>query len=70
MSNGQEVATKPGWKTTEFWLGAVVPMVATVLNAIFGWNIDPDYIMGMFIGGGAYAGSRAYVKANDVTPDK
>ncbi len=60
--------SKPGWKTTEFWIGAVAPVLVTVLNKIFGWTIDPDQLMAMFGAGGAYAVSRGIAK-NGVKPE-
>lgn len=52
----------PGMKSTEFWIGLVGPQVMTVLNALWGWNIDPQVLMSMFGGGGAYAIGRGFAK--------
>ena len=51
-----------GMKSSEFIFGLIGPQVMTVLNAVMGWEIDPQVLMAMFGGGGAYAMGRGFAK--------
>lgn len=67
-------ATKPGIKTTEFWVALLMPVLGVVVMTLTGIEITPemtDGIMGMFgMSGGAYVLSRGVVKHGDETPEK
>lgn len=52
----------PGMKTSEFWIGLITPMFMTVMNSVMGWQINPEMLMSMFGGGGAYAIGRGLAK--------
>ena len=51
-----------GMKSSEFWVTAVAPGLVTMLNSIFGWGIDWQTLMAMFVPSSAYAVSRGMVK--------
>ncbi|MBC8555297.1 MAG: hypothetical protein H8D23_37260 [Candidatus Brocadiales bacterium] len=65
-------ATKPGWKSSEFWVTLLMPVVGVVITKVLGFEITPemmDGILGMFgITGGAYIVSRGVGKHGDETP--
>ena len=52
----------PGVKTSEFWMGLVIPFLVSIVNAVFGLGLTPEVVLGMFGLGGWYAGARSYVK--------
>jgi len=56
------VGPKPGMKTSEFYVAAIMPGLITILNQIFGWGIDWQSLIGMFVPSSAYAISRGMAK--------
>ena len=52
-----------GMKTSEMWIGLLLPLVVSILNKIFGIGLDDIEVASMFAGGGAYALSRGNAKA-------
>jgi hypothetical protein len=65
-------ATKPGIKTTEFWVALLMPVLGVIVVTVTGVEITPamtEGIMGMFgMSGGAYVITRGVVKHGDETP--
>lgn len=54
---------KPGVKTSEFWIAIGVPFAVAIMNAAFGWNLDPAFLAGLFgFNGGMYQISRGLAK--------
>lgn len=51
-----------GMKTSEFWIAAVMPGLVTILNSVFGWGIDYQSLLAMFVPSSAYAVSRGMAK--------
>ena len=51
-----------GMKTSEFWIAAVAPGMITILNSIFGWGLDYQSLVAMFMPSSAYAISRGMAK--------
>ena len=51
-----------GMKTSEFWIAAVAPGFITILNSVFGWGIDYQALLAMFLPNSAYAISRGMAK--------
>ena len=70
----QKKETKPGWKTTEFWVTLLLPVISVIVFKVTGFDLTQEMmegILGMFgITGGAYVISRGVVKHGDETPDK
>ena len=58
-------ATKPGIKTTEFWVALLMPVLGVVVVTVTGVEITPA-MFGM--SGGAYVITRGVVKHGDETP--
>ena len=52
----------PGMKTSEFWLGLLLPMFINVLNQIFDLGLSDASIASMQGGGGLYAIGRGAAK--------
>lgn len=56
-----ETPSKPGFKTTEFWVFVLTTVAMTVLAAL--GKVDPDIATGVIgVGGAGYTGSRTIVK--------
>jgi hypothetical protein len=53
-----------GMKSSEFWVSAIMPPMITILNNIFGWGIDWESLLAMFLPASTYAASRSLVKRN------
>jgi hypothetical protein len=67
-------ATKPGIKTTEFWVALLMPVLGVITMTLTGIEITAEIqeaVMGAFgMSGGAYVLSRGVVKHGDETPEK
>lgn len=61
------VATKPGWKTTEFWATVLVAL-STTISAVAGILPTEYAVVATAVATAAYSIARAITKANDPTP--
>lgn len=52
----------PGMKTSEFWIGLLMPMAINLINQIFDCGISDASIASMQGGGGLYAIGRGAAK--------
>lgn len=53
-----------GMKSSEFYVTALMPPILVILNAIFGWGIDWQALLAVFMPSSAYAVSRGMAKRN------
>lgn len=60
----QTMKMTDGMKSSEFWVTAVGPGLVMILNNVFGWGVDWQSLMAMFMPASAYAVSRGMVKSN------
>jgi len=56
---------KKGYKTSEFWLTLGAALIV-LLNSAFGWDLDPESIIGMAAAIIAYVTGRSYLKTKRV----
>lgn len=56
---------KKGYKTSEFWL-TLAASVIVLLNSAFGWDLDPESIIGLAVTVIGYVTGRAYLKGHRV----
>ena len=66
------VETRPGWKTTEFWLSSIAVLAGTVQQAVGLFNItDRNVLLFQAIVVGLYTVSRGLAKAGvpNIAPD-
>lgn len=60
-----EQPTKPGYKTTEFWLG-LITVVLTYLNDALGWNVPVTVVVAAVGLVATYTIGRSMVKKEQV----